>query len=177
MTSVCVHVCMCECFSFFWHMTLPSRVGMLTTDTIGSNTCVLSLELTSIGAFLWREDQKHEAFYSSSLVFVCYSLQGCQRIVEDWQRILMVRSLVISPHEDMRTWLKYASLCGRSGRLVSAFSGRQQQLIITRIMLWSSYAGLLKTSYFVVVSLMWKYTRKRFYCITFKERKILLTVK
>lgn len=46
-------------------------------------------------------------------------LQGCQRMVEDWQRILMVRSLVISPHEDMRTWLKYASLCGKSGRLVS----------------------------------------------------------
>uniref|UniRef100_A0A8C5B3T0 Serine/threonine-protein kinase TOR n=1 Tax=Gadus morhua TaxID=8049 RepID=A0A8C5B3T0_GADMO len=46
-------------------------------------------------------------------------LQGCQRIVEDWQRILMVRSLVINPHEDMRTWLKYASLCGKSGRLVS----------------------------------------------------------
>lgn len=33
----------------------------------------------------------------------------------------MVRSLVISPHEDMRTWLKYASLCGKSGRLVSTF--------------------------------------------------------
>lgn len=31
----------------------------------------------------------------------------------------MVRSLVINPHEDMRTWLKYASLCGKSGRLVS----------------------------------------------------------
>lgn len=45
--------------------------------------------------------------------------QGCQRIVEDWQRILMVRSLVVNPHEDMRTWLKYASLCGKSGRLVS----------------------------------------------------------
>ena len=46
-------------------------------------------------------------------------LQGCQRVVEDWQKILMVRSLVINPHEDMRTWLKYASLCGKSGRLVS----------------------------------------------------------
>uniref|UniRef100_H3BAC3 non-specific serine/threonine protein kinase n=1 Tax=Latimeria chalumnae TaxID=7897 RepID=H3BAC3_LATCH len=45
---------------------------------------------------------------------------GCQEIVEDWQRILMVRSLVISPHEDMRTWLKYASLCGKSGRLALA---------------------------------------------------------
>ncbi|XP_053547426.1 serine/threonine-protein kinase mTOR isoform X7 [Bombina bombina] len=44
-------------------------------------------------------------------------LQGCQRIVEDWQKILMVQSLVVSPHEDMRTWLKYGSLCGKSGRL------------------------------------------------------------
>lgn len=48
--------------------------------------------------------------------------QGCQRIVEDWQKILMVRSLVVNPHEDMRTWLKYASLCGKSGRLVSALA-------------------------------------------------------
>lgn len=39
--------------------------------------------------------------------------------MEDWQKILMVRSLVVNPHEDMRTWLKYASLCGKSGRLVS----------------------------------------------------------
>ncbi|XP_075695475.1 serine/threonine-protein kinase mTOR isoform X1 [Rhinoderma darwinii] len=44
-------------------------------------------------------------------------LQGCQRIVEDWQKVLMVQSLVIGPHEDMRTWLKYASLCSKSGRL------------------------------------------------------------
>ncbi|XP_014662370.1 PREDICTED: serine/threonine-protein kinase mTOR-like [Priapulus caudatus] len=44
-------------------------------------------------------------------------LQGCQRVVEDWQRVLQVRSLVVTPQEDMRTWLKYASLCRKSGRL------------------------------------------------------------
>ncbi|CAA9998750.1 unnamed protein product [Nesidiocoris tenuis] len=44
-------------------------------------------------------------------------LQGCQRVVEDWQRIIQVRTLVISPQEDMYTWLKYASLCRKSGRL------------------------------------------------------------
>ena len=44
-------------------------------------------------------------------------LQGCQRVVDDWQRILMVRSMVIKPQEDERTWLKYASLCRKSGRL------------------------------------------------------------
>lgn len=44
--------------------------------------------------------------------------QGCQRIVEDWQKIIQVRTLVLTPQEDMYTWLKYASLCRKSGRLV-----------------------------------------------------------
>ncbi|GFS18339.1 serine/threonine-protein kinase mTOR [Elysia marginata] len=44
-------------------------------------------------------------------------LKGCQRVVEDWQRILQVRSLVISPEEDMDAWLKYASLCRKNDRL------------------------------------------------------------
>lgn len=46
-------------------------------------------------------------------------LQGCQPIVEDWQKIIKVHSLVLTPQEDMRTWLKYASLCRKSGQLVS----------------------------------------------------------
>ncbi|XP_071482072.1 serine/threonine-protein kinase mTOR-like [Diadema antillarum] len=45
-------------------------------------------------------------------------LQGCQRNVEDWQKVIQVRSLVISPQEDLRTWLKYASLCRKSGRML-----------------------------------------------------------
>ncbi|KAK7869671.1 hypothetical protein R5R35_010033 [Gryllus longicercus] len=45
-------------------------------------------------------------------------LQGCQRVVEDWQRIIQVRTLVVTPQEDMYTWLKYASLCRKSGRLM-----------------------------------------------------------
>ena len=44
-------------------------------------------------------------------------LQGCQRLVEDWQRILQVRSLVLEPADHQRTWLKYASLCRKSHRL------------------------------------------------------------
>lgn len=38
-------------------------------------------------------------------------------IVEDWQKIMQVHSLVVSPQEDMKSWLKYASLCRRAGRL------------------------------------------------------------
>jgi FKBP12-rapamycin complex-associated protein len=35
-------------------------------------------------------------------------LQGCQKVVEDWHKILQVRSLVLSPQEDMQSWLKYS---------------------------------------------------------------------
>ena len=44
-------------------------------------------------------------------------LEGCQRDVEVWQRILQVRSLVLSPNEDMDTWIHFADLCRDSDRL------------------------------------------------------------
>lgn len=44
-------------------------------------------------------------------------LQGGQRLVEDWRRIIQVHSLVVKPHDDIHTWLKYASLCRKSGSL------------------------------------------------------------
>lgn len=43
-------------------------------------------------------------------------LSGCQRNVEVWQRILKVRSLVVSPQEDETMWIKFANLCRKSGR-------------------------------------------------------------
>ena len=46
-----------------------------------------------------------------------FVFSGCQRVVDDWQRILQVRSMVIKPQDDERTWLKFASLCRKSGRL------------------------------------------------------------
>ncbi|XP_055588723.1 serine/threonine-protein kinase Tor [Uranotaenia lowii] len=44
-------------------------------------------------------------------------LLGGQRLVEDWQRILQIHSLVVHPANDVRTWLKFASLCRKSGSL------------------------------------------------------------
>lgn len=43
-------------------------------------------------------------------------LEGCQCNVEVWQRILKVRSLVVSPKEDTDIWIKFAKLCRKSGR-------------------------------------------------------------
>lgn len=34
-----------------------------------------------------------------------------------WQALLAVRSLVLPPSQDIATWLKFASLCRKSGRV------------------------------------------------------------
>lgn len=47
-------------------------------------------------------------------------LKGCQPDVEVWQRILSVRSIVLTPAEDTTTWIKFANLCRKSGRMVLA---------------------------------------------------------
>lgn len=44
-------------------------------------------------------------------------LEGCQRDVDVWQRILQVRSLVLTPNEDMDTWINFADLCRNSDRI------------------------------------------------------------
>lgn len=43
-------------------------------------------------------------------------MEGTKRKVEVWQSLLAVRTLVLPPTEDMETWLKFASLCRKSGR-------------------------------------------------------------
>ncbi|CAH2044014.1 unnamed protein product, partial [Iphiclides podalirius] len=47
-------------------------------------------------------------------------LQGGQRLVEDWRKMLQIRSLVMTPREDFQTWLKFASLCRKSGSIPQA---------------------------------------------------------
>lgn len=44
-------------------------------------------------------------------------LNGCKYEVDVWQEILLVRSLVLSPNDDITTWLKFASLCRRNLKL------------------------------------------------------------
>jgi len=46
-----------------------------------------------------------------------HRLEECERDVEVWQRVLQVRSLVLSPHEDVETWIDFADLCRTSDRL------------------------------------------------------------
>ena len=54
------------------------------------------------------------------MFFFLLWFQNCDRNVEDWQRILRVRSLVLTDQENKHTLIKFASLCRKSNRLVSA---------------------------------------------------------
>ncbi|XP_058190488.1 serine/threonine-protein kinase TOR [Rhododendron vialii] len=49
-------------------------------------------------------------------------IKGTKRNVEVWQALLDVRALVLPPTEDVETWLKFASLCRKSGRISQARS-------------------------------------------------------
>ncbi|KAL3656617.1 hypothetical protein V7S43_018522 [Phytophthora oleae] len=44
-------------------------------------------------------------------------LSGCKRVVEVWQQLIVVRALILTPHEDIDTYLQFASLCRQSGNL------------------------------------------------------------
>jgi len=57
------------------------------------------------------------SLYPMSTAFVLQ--QGCQRSVEEWQNILRVRSLVLTPHEDLEAWVDFSSICRKSGKMVS----------------------------------------------------------
>lgn len=49
-------------------------------------------------------------------------LNGVQRKVEEWQALLSVRSLVLPMSEDVDTWLHFASLCRKNGRIHQSHS-------------------------------------------------------
>ncbi|CAK7232972.1 phosphatidylinositol kinase-related protein kinase tor1 [Sporothrix eucalyptigena] len=52
-------------------------------------------------------------------------LLGCQRNAEVWQRMLRLRSLVVTPMENMQMWIKFANLCRKSSRLTMAETSLQ----------------------------------------------------
>ncbi|PFH33616.1 hypothetical protein BESB_078320 [Besnoitia besnoiti] len=43
-------------------------------------------------------------------------LATCESDAETWQKLLRVRSLIVPPHEDATTWLRFSSLCRHQNR-------------------------------------------------------------
>ncbi|RHZ26301.1 hypothetical protein DYB37_004840 [Aphanomyces astaci] len=49
-------------------------------------------------------------------------LLGVDRDIKVWQHLMLVRSLVLNPKDDVHVWLKYARLCRQNGQLHLAFN-------------------------------------------------------
>ena len=44
-------------------------------------------------------------------------LQGCEKSLEYWHRLLLVRSIVLPKEKNIKPWLKFSSLCQKAGHL------------------------------------------------------------
>ena len=44
-------------------------------------------------------------------------LEGCKRDVDVWQKIMAIRSLVMTPEEGRKAWIEFSHLCRKCGRL------------------------------------------------------------
>lgn len=62
-----------------------------------------------------------------------------QLVVQVWQALLAVRALVLPPTEDVETWLKFASLCRKSGRTSQARSTLVKLLQVSSAFLWADF--------------------------------------
>lgn len=60
-------------------------------------------------------------------------LTGCKRSVKVWQQLLAVRSLIVTPHEDIDTWLQFSSLCRQSGNLTWSLKVLTSSLGVTGV--------------------------------------------
>lgn len=72
--------------------------------------------------------------------FCVYPLKLLDQLaVQVWQALLAVRALVLPPTEDVETWLKFASLCRKSGRISQARSTLVKLLQVSSAFLWADF--------------------------------------
>lgn len=84
-------------------------------------------------------------------------LQGCQRDIDVWQRILQLRGLILDPDDDVDSWIKLANQCRKSNRILLADKS-------LKLLLNDSPAGLDKAPPAVVyatLKVMWATGRKQ----------------
>lgn len=75
---------------------------------------------------------KFMASYRSSSSVIC----NIFLFLQFWQALLAVRALVLPPTEDIETWIKFASLCRKNGRISQARSTLVKLLQVSNLSLW-----------------------------------------
>ena len=75
------------------------------------------MELTEVLQYQQAQHSRLTEHCSTIRKMWLQRLDNCQRDVEVWQEVLMIRSLVVPPSEDMHTYLDFSSLCRKQGKL------------------------------------------------------------
>ncbi len=103
-----------ESYSRAYHLMVSVQLLSELEETI---QCLVRPERKQQLQQTWWNRLQVQYYSLHYLIAVLLSLQGCQRNMEDWQRILQVRSLVFSQQEELRGWIKFASICRKSGKI------------------------------------------------------------
>lgn len=82
---------------------------------------ISSLNFVSSSSSTSYDHEKRAALTKLQTVWTRRVL-GVDRNIQVWQSLMLVRSLVFDPREDVDIWLKYARLCRKSGHLNMAAS-------------------------------------------------------
>ncbi|TDH73380.1 hypothetical protein CCR75_008691 [Bremia lactucae] len=82
---------------------------------------ISSLNFVSSSSFTSYGHEKKVALQKLQTIWTRRML-GVERNIQVWQSLMLVRSLVFDPKEDVDIWLKYARLCLKSGHLNLAAS-------------------------------------------------------
>lgn len=86
-------------------------------------TLVKAQQLVELEEAIWVKEAPHNLELRSRIqnLWACRLLEGNQPETDVWHSILQVRGTVFAPHEDISTWLKFASLSRREERFGIAF--------------------------------------------------------
>lgn len=95
--------------------------GELTVLSTPSGTTrrkqsISSLNFASSSSSLSYNHEKQAALTKLQTTWTKRVL-GVERNIQVWQSLMLIRSLVFDPKEDVDIWLKYASLCRKSGHI------------------------------------------------------------
>ncbi|CAI5736118.1 unnamed protein product [Peronospora destructor] len=102
---------------------LSAPTSSTTTSTTAScrKQSISSLDFVSSASSTSYGHEKQVALKKLQTIWTRRML-GVERNIEVWQSLMLVRSLVFDPREDVDIWLKYARLCLKSGHLNLASS-------------------------------------------------------
>uniref|UniRef100_M4C622 non-specific serine/threonine protein kinase n=1 Tax=Hyaloperonospora arabidopsidis (strain Emoy2) TaxID=559515 RepID=M4C622_HYAAE len=102
-------------------LSAPVLSSSVSTTASRRKQSISSLNFVSSASSTSYGHEKQVALKKLQTIWTRRML-GVERSIEVWQSLMLVRSLVFDPREDVDIWLKYARLCLKSGHINLAAS-------------------------------------------------------